>query len=375
MSQDQYLCTQCGLQEAIIKAKWVCECGGLLQIKKGKIDFDAIEKNNRGGLWKYSTLISSFPGQKAISFGEGNTPLLNSNWENQSLMLKWEGLLPTGSYKDRGATTMISALAHLGVESIAEDSSGNAGAAIAWYARAAGMHCKIFAPAHASGGKLNTIIASGAKLIKVPGERERASEAALKESENSFYASHVWCPFFIEGVKTISYELWEQSEKNTIEQIVFPLGNGSLLLGIYKGFKELKEAGKILQIPKIIAVQAKNCSPLFHAFHQMRPPSGGYQTTLAEGIANANPPRLNEIIEAVRNTGGDILEVEESEIEKAFGKALQKGWIIEPTSAVSLAALQQISFGPSTVVIMTGSGLKINDALAKYVSAEVGSVS
>lgn len=366
---DQYYCLQCEKEEAISTARWKCDCGGLLQIKKGELNFSVNENNPGAGLWRYSKLISSFDQQRPISLGEGNTPITQSSWNGKKIFLKWEGNSPTGSYKDRGAATIISALTHLGIKSIVEDSSGNAGAAIAWYAKAAGMNCKIFAPAHAAGGKLNTILSSGASLIKVKGERENAGIEAKKELEKSFYASHVWCPFFMEGVKTISYEIMEQMGNQIPEQMVLPLGNGTLLLGIYKGFKELLEAGLINKMPKILAVQSENCSPIYRAFHHLDDHGYRPQATIAEGIANAQPPRLAEIIQAVKSVEGSIIKVSEKAIESALYEALQKGWIIEPTSAVSLAALDQLEDAKSTLVIISGSGLKIMDFLSDFVQS------
>jgi threonine synthase len=365
---DKYVCSTCNKEEEIQIAKWSCACGGLLQIKKSQIDFSIHPTNKKSGLWKYEKLISSFENQRAISLGEGNTPLTESVWGKQEIFIKWEGQMPTGSYKDRGATAMISALAHLGIQSIVEDSSGNAGAAIAWYAKMAGIDCKIFAPEHASGGKLNTIIASGATLIKIKGKRENASDAALEAASNSFYASHVWCPFFIEGIKTISFELAEQFGNTFLDRIVLPLGNGSLLLGVHKGFKELHEAGKIKKLPELIAVQAQNCAPIYQSFHGLPLMLDADKKTMAEGIANANPPRKKEIIAAIKESKGTIVSVKEVEIQRALLSALNKGWMIEPTSAVSLAALEQLKESNTTVVIMSGSGLKLNQQLADLLS-------
>jgi|694.fasta_scaffold04358_12 threonine synthase len=369
-SEDRYFCTQCHRSEEIKVAQWKCSCGGLLQIKKGVLDFQRDENNKNTGLWRYAKLISAFNDLQPISLGEGNTPITSASWENKEIHLKWEGMLPTGSYKDRGATAMISMLSYLGVKSIVEDSSGNAGAAIAWYAKMAGIPCEIFVPAHASGGKLNTIAAAGANLRVIPGERENASIEAMKAANDSFYASHVWCPFFIEGVKTLAYELHEQLGKNLVQRIILPVGNGALLLGLFKGLAELLAVKKINFIPELIAVQAENCAPLYHEFHGIPPEEHHFQKTLAEGIANRFPPRLKEIMTALQSSRGTLLKVREEEIHKALLKALGRGWMIEPTSAVSLAGLNQLDNNKSTLVIISGSGLKINEQLAGIVAEQ-----
>ena len=370
-NSDKYLCFNCGKEAYINQAQWKCNCGGLLMIKKGQLDFKNCFENKKlvPGMWKYERMTTSVPLERIITLGEGNTPHTEAVWDNRTVFLKWEGLMPTGSYKDRGASAMVSMLKQLGIEEIVEDSSGNAGAAIAWYAKMANIHCHIYVPENASGGKLNTIIASGAKLFKIEGPRENATLAALEAAKEVFYASHVWCPFFIEGIKSISYEIFEYFAERMPQRMVLPLGNGSLLLGVYKGLEELKMAGLITELPQIIAVQSSNCSPIYDSFHEInRELIVGH--TIAEGIANAVPARKDEIINVIKATKGTVLSVSESEIIIALEKSLKKGWMIEPTSATALAGFSQLKEDLITLIIVSGSGLKINQQLAEFVSKQ-----
>ena len=126
------------------------------------------------------------------------------------MLFKLESQMPTGSFKDRGTAVMLNHLIEVGVGPIHEDSSGNAGSSIATYAAAAGLQCRIYVPATAPRGKVVQIAASGAEVRAIPGTRQAVTEAALAAVGESFYASHNWQPFFIEGTKTLAYELWEQ---------------------------------------------------------------------------------------------------------------------------------------------------------------------
>src|SRR6202043_2573319 len=136
------------------------------------------------------------------------TPLVLRRWQGAEIRFKLESQMPTGSFKDRGTAVMINHLLEVGVGPIHEDSSGNAGASIATYAAASGIPCRIYVPAGAPPGKLVQIAVTGADVRAIPGSRQRVSEAALSASGESFYASHNWHPYFIEGTKTIAFELW-----------------------------------------------------------------------------------------------------------------------------------------------------------------------
>src|SRR5262249_40218668 len=160
---------------------------------------------------------------------EGWTPLLEA--PERELLLKLDFLFPTGSFKDRGSTILMNRLAQLGVREALEDSSGNAGASIAAYGAAAGIDCEVYVPARASGAKLAQIAAYGAKVVAVPGSRQEVTETALRRSEALFYASHNWHPLFLEGTRTLGFEIWEQLAFQAPAAVVTPVGAGSTLLG------------------------------------------------------------------------------------------------------------------------------------------------
>jgi threonine synthase len=156
------------------------------------------------------------------------------------------------------------------------------------------------------------------------------------------YASHVYHPYFLHGVKTYGYEIWEQRGRSLPETVVVPVGNGTLVLGCYLAFSELVAAGLAERMPRIVAVQASACSPLEQAVAQgfAMPAAVDGGTTIAEGIAIAAPPRGRQILSAVRATGGTIVSVSDRQTSGARQELADEGLFVEPTSAVCFAAVR-----------------------------------
>lgn len=281
-----------------------------------------------------------------ISLGEGNTPLV----ELEGVKFKLEFLNPTGSFKDRGSVTLISWLAERGVKRIAEDSSGNAGASIAAYGALAGMEVEVYVPARARGGKLRQIEAYGAKVIKVRGSREEVSRAA--ERSGAYYASHIWRPEFRDGIRTLAYELGKEAQG---QEIYLPTSAGTLLLGVYYGFKHLLDSGVIQEMPRLIAVQTEQVRPLCAAVkgEPYEPPKR--VTSVADAIVSTNPPLLPEMAEIIRRHG-DCVWVKDAEIGEAWKWLAKRGLLAEPSSAAALAGMWKR--GGKGIVVLTGSGLK-----------------
>ena len=222
-----------------------------------------------GSLWRYAAALRT---RKRISLGEGWTPLVSGTWQGMPVLFKCEHLQPSGSYKDRGISLLVNALIEAGLTEILEDSSGNAGASMATYCKAAGIDCAIYVPATAPAGKLMQMQAFGATVHRVPGARQDTTDAALAAASTRFYASHAWQPFFVEGTKTLAFELWEQMGFSLPDHIVMPAGQGGNVLGLAIGFAELVAAGQIARPPKLHAVQAEGCSPLVALFEGRAPP-------------------------------------------------------------------------------------------------------
>jgi threonine synthase len=295
---------------------------------------------------------------------EGFTPLEEVAFNGNRTLIKIDYLFPTGSYKDRGATVLMSKMKEWGVQKVVEDSSGNAGSAIAAYCARAGIECEIYVPRYTSSEKTVQIQAYGAILKRVQGSRERTAEVAIGAASKIPYASHCWNPFFLHGTKTFAFEVWEQMDWKAPDVLVLPIGHGTLFLGAYLGFKELKEAGRIKRIPRLVGVQSAFCAPLYQAFKR------GWRETLpvenketvAEGIAIVEPVRGRQILEAIQGTDGEILVVTEREIRRAMKEMGRKGHFIEPTSAATIAGLKKYlgkkRRRETIVSTLTGTGLK-----------------
>ncbi|MCE1253685.1 MAG: threonine synthase [Anaerolineae bacterium] len=367
-----FTCTNCRKTHTITSPRWRCDCGGLLDINfTPHLDVRLLKKR-KPNLWRYREAIPLPPEAGIISFDEGFTPLLPVNFDGREVWVKQDQLFGTGSYKDRGAAVLISQAAWLGVNHVVEDSSGNAGCAVAAYCARAGISCDIYVPADNSPAKLAQIARYGANLKAIPGSREDTAAAVMQAAENSFYASHSWNPFFFHGTKTWAYEVCEQLGWQAPDTVILPAGNGTLLLGAAIGFKELFQMGLIKRRPRLVAVQAAGCAPLVKMFNEDLNvvPAVQKTATLAEGIAIAAPVRGAQMVAAVRESGGFFISVDEGEIKTSLLHIHHQGYFIEPTSAavtagVSRYVAQHAAAGEMIVSTFTGHGLKAGDKIAK----------
>lgn len=310
------------------------------------------------------------PGAK-ITLGEGDTPLIELRRTGRRLGLgalhaKLEFASATGSFKDRGSAVLMSAAVEEQVDEFVEDSSGNAGASLSAYAAAAGIKAHVFAPASAAKGKLDQIAIFGSDLQTIPGPRQAATDAARQflDETNLVYLSHNYSAFFAEGMKAVSYELFADLG-DEIDHVVLPVGNGSLLIGLKKGFDELLSAGRIGSVPRLNAIQAAAIRPVVAAVNGEDWDPDTATQTVASGISVARPPRLVEQVAAVRETGGFAVAVQEDAITRWRDRlARDEGVFCEATSAVAFAGVEdlvasgRIRSGETVVVAVTGSGLK-----------------
>jgi threonine synthase len=339
-------------------------------IVRGQIDF------SRRSLWRYRAALPLQP-DEPITLGEGTTPLLQRTVHNAPVYLKCEWMMPTGSFKDRGASVMLSLLRTQGISAVLEDSSGNGGAAIAAYAAAGGMAATIMAPASTSPAKLVQMRAHGASLELVPGSRQDTSDAAVRRARDIFYASHNWHPFFLHGTKTLAYELWEDLGFRAPDNVITPCGAGSNVLGCEIGFAELQRAGEIVGVPRIFAVQPANCAPIAAAFLAGvdTPVPTEIAPTIAEGTAIAQPIRLREVLGVLRETCGGAVTLTEHEIVAATFELARMGVYVEPTAAQAVGAFAKllaagtITPEQTTVLVLTGSGLKATPRIAALLEA------
>mgnify|MGYP002747802994 CR=1 FL=1 len=293
-----FYCERCKKEYPVATHAYACECGGLFRL--------------------YQTAMDAEDCHEAVTLGETETPLLPLKVDGHQFFFKMEDRQPTGSFKDRGAKRLIGELAHLGIDHVAVDSAGNAGAAVAAYAAAAGIACRVYVPDDISAERAKQIAAYGAAVIRVPNGRMNAGSTARAELGSDYYASHVYNPLFFEGMKAMAYEIYEQLGESVPEYIFLPVGNGTMLLGLYYGFIEIG------RLPRLMPVQSKNCAPLYEAFNKI--PASPKTETIADSIRIETPKRLNDMLAAVTNSGGDVLIVDDEEL--CFGGGCGHGSIL-----------------------------------------------
>jgi threonine synthase len=365
MTTTSYIDPATGASYPLDIPRWCSDQRGPLMMSEQKgIGRDEVDRKTRS-LWRYQAALPVRI-DRPITLGEGCTPLIERSWGDLRPMFKLEWFNPTSSFKDRGTTVMLSFVRQLGIDAVLEDSSGNGGASVAAYGAAGGMRVKILAPATTSTTKIAQIRAYGADVQLVDGPREESQAEAIRQSNEIFYSSHNWQPFFLQGTKSFAYEIWEDLDFSAPDNIIMPVGAGSVLLGCHIGFRELMAAGQIKKLPRLFAAQPQNCSPVDASFKAGvdTPVPGDFKPTIAEGTAIRAPLRLRELIRAVRETGGGTVAIPEDEIVRALEKLARQGLLAEPTSATSAAAIDRLAgsglIKPTerTVVILSGTGIK-----------------
>lgn len=339
-----------------------CEtCGGVFDF----VDFPHFsgeQKTNLPGIWRYGASLGLGSDPIVVSLGEGNTPLVFIEAFGKSIALKCEFQNPTGSYKDRGAATLVSFLLSRGVEAAVEDSSGNAGAAFAAYAARAGIHAQIYVPDATSGPKRRQIEMYGAEIIRILGSRSAVAEKARSVADaGQVYASHAYLPFVLSGYATMAYEIYEQLGQMP-GSIITPVGQGNLLVALARGFKSVQERAGLSTFPMMVGVQAQVCAPLWALF-SFGPAGLGWVSeaqTVAEGVRVTHPIRGDAALQAVEASGGFFVAVEEKNILPGRNEFARQGFYVEPTSALLWDALAQAAdrLPEPIVAILTGNGLK-----------------
>ncbi|WP_123535167.1 threonine synthase [Halosimplex salinum] len=344
-------------------APWRCDCGHALDYANRPLPDsndppDHLDRDR--GLWAFDPFLDT---ERAVTLGEGWTPVVDAPaWD---AAFKLESIFPTGSFKDRGAALTVSRAAELGVDRVLEDSSGNAGLAIATYAARAGIDAEIYVPADAKPGKLRAIERTGADVVRVEGSRGDVTDACIEAVERGegWYASHAWNPAFFRGTATVALELAAQRDWQVPDAFVTPLGHGTLLLGAYRGFRALEAAGWTDSVPKLLGAQATGAAPITDELHGGAA-DGGESNTAADGIQIREPARGDQILAALRESGGDALAVGAEATEAEHDRLARAGFHVEPTCATATAALAEyrergvVAPGDDVVVALTGTGLK-----------------
>ena len=378
-------CSRCGAQFSADVARNVCLTdGGPLYVR---YDLAAIRQDTSrdsvadgpASMWRYSVVL---PDAEPVTLGEGMTPMLRSR-KYQNLLIKDEGLNPTGSFKARGMSAALTMARHYGIEKLAAPSAGNAGGALACYAAAAGLEAHVFMPKDVPLANRLEVEASGAHLTLVDGLISDCGRmvAERKDAEGWFDVSTLKEPFRVEGKKTMGYEVAEQLGWRLPDAILYPTGGGVGLIGMWKAFDEMEQLGWISggKRPKMICVQASGCSPIIKALQENQPASEMWQNahTLAAGLRVPKAYGDFIILDIVRKSGGTAVAVGDDDIMAAVRRmASDEGILAAPEGAAALASyeilLNQGFLKDSDKVVLfnTGSGYKYLDTFAKYWGVE-----
>lgn len=362
--------------------RWRCGCGQPLDFATRPLPDGPTpafaDLDTRDGLWTFADFL---PIERAVDLGAGWTPIVDSEGQRPSesrpsasdapdwdATFKLEYVSPTGSFKDRGAATTIARAIECGADRVIEDSSGNAGTAIATYAARAGLDATIYVPADAKSAKLRAIERTGADVVQIEGTRADVTAAAIEAVENGagWYASHAWSPAFFAGTATFALELAAQCDWQVPEAVVCPLGHGTLFLGAYRGFRALHTAGWIDEMPRMLGAQAAGYAPVVDRIDSRADRNDANdsddQNDLADGIQIRDPVRIEAIVDAIQTTGGDAIVIDTETTREEHERLGRAGFDVEPTCAVAPAALRKyrergiVADTDHVVVPLTGAG-------------------
>ncbi len=365
-------------------------CGGTLDVVYDDETWHRPHDFAGRGLWRYFDLLPIRAREHIVSLGESETPLvpsaqLGKRWGIADLHFKIEGMLPTGSYKDRIAAVSMARAKELGKTAWAATSSGNAGAALSAYGVRAGLRGTLFVLEKASRAKIAQILMYGPRLRAVRGLGvDRDVEIATFENVRQLCARHNWMmmvtaskfnPFGMEGVKSLAYEICEQLGRAP-DVVYVPVGGGGLLNMTWKGFKEWARlsgvgAGLAPALPRIVAVQGEGCSAVVEAWtegREMRPLAECRGTV--SGLQLAAPPDGELALRAVREADGWAIAVPDAYTYRVQGElASHEGLFVEPAAAITAAAVEldrasgRLRGDETVVCLLTGIGFKVMDAV------------
>ncbi len=374
-------CPRCSRQHDADVLQNLCGCGSPLL---ARYDLAAVKSKlapagltgRPACLWRYHELLPVRDEQHVVSLGEGMTPLvplprLGESMGLPGLLMKDEGLIPTGTFKARGAAVGVSRAAELGVRKIAMPTNGNAGAAWATYAARAGLGSLIVMPQDAPSITRAECAVAGAELFLVRGligdAGQMVGQAVAAAGGRYFEASTLKEPYRLEGKKTMGLELAEQLGWRCPDVILYPTGGGVGLIGIHKALKELQELGWIgAELPRLVAVQASGCAPIVRAFNEGRRSAEAWPNphTVAFGITVAKALGDFLILDALYDTRGTAIAVDDADLLAEQSQcARTEGVFMCPEGAATLAAARQLRRNgwlresEQVVVLNTGTGL------------------
>ncbi|HUG34311.1 MAG TPA: threonine synthase [Anaerolineales bacterium] len=390
-----YQCSLCGESYAPDQVTYTCpKDGGNLDVV---LDYDSIRANYKpedilsradSSLWRYLPLlpVAEPEGDSTPLHAAGGTPVfqltsLPQKLGLRNLWLKDESRNPTASFKDRASAIVVARAQEIGAEVVVTASTGNAGAALAGMSAAVGQKAVIFAPKSAPQAKVAQLLIFGAKVILVDGSYDDAFDLTVKAAQEfGWYCRNTgYNPFTVEGKKTAAFEIWEWWQNAHVKwheeigegldhaplTIFVPVGDGNIISGIHKGFKDLVQLGWLPRVPRLIGVQAEGSAAISNAFH------GNTETiipvsakTIADSISVDLPRDGVRAVRAAKETGGSYVNVSDEEILNAIAELGRVGVFAEPAGAAAYAGMVKgstsglVGSDDPILVMNTGSGLK-----------------
>ena len=379
-------CTYCGETFSADEPMRLCDkCGKVLY---PRYDISTASKNftrdllrdRAPNMWRYFEMMPIREESNIVTLGEGFTPIfetkaLGAKIGSNALFLKDEGLNPTASFKARGLSAAVSKAKELGLKKLTMPSAGNAAGAMASYAARAGLEAFVFMPQDAPEANQKEVIVSGGNLNLIDGlisdagiiSRGKAAEMDL------FDVSTLQEPYRVEGKKTMVYEIAEQSDWQLPDNIIYPTGGGTGIVGMWKAFQEMEDLGWISsKRPKMFAIQAENCAPIVRAFENGTEFAEPWEnaSTMAAGMRVPSAIGDYLILNAIRESGGCALTVSDAEMADMTNiiGSLEGFFVCPEGAATACGAQKLIQYGlidteETTLLLNTGSGLKYLDML------------
>lgn len=369
-------CVACGSTydlQPLLNGCPACASAGItapLEVRYRLVRDEIMDRREAQGLWRWSSLLPSIPECAVVSLGEGSTPLRPLEDKRPGrLYLKNETANPTWSWKDRSISVSVSMARAFGFRRVAAVSTGNHGVAASAYAAAADCECLIFCHPDAPELQMSLMQYDGARVVR-GGQRERMLTRLV--AMGGWFPASVYCPrdgcanpFGVEGFKTIAFEIFEQLGNRVPDAVFIPAGSGDGLYGVFKGFRELRDAGIADRLPRIFLCQARAVAPYAEAFRAKLHRVQRVMPQPTAALSIAEPIGGDHALRAVYESDGEAVTASEQEIADAARKAAFSGYAIEPASATALACAERYGEGAGEVrvVIATGTAVKWPDAI------------
>ncbi len=374
-----FTCVSCQAQYGSLPSTYTCPaCGGILDVvyDYGSIDggllVRSLASNPDRSIWRYEDLLPVTPGGPRPKLRVGGTPIYRARRLAEEIGLsdvfvKDDGVNPTASLKDRASAVAVAMALEAGAEVISCSSTGNAASSCAGCAASVGLPAVIFVPERAPAGKLAQLRIFNAIVIRVRGSYRDAFNLSREAiGRYGWYNRNAAInPYMVEGKKTVSFEICEELGSALPDWVVVSVGDGCTVAGVWKGFRELHNIGVIPRTPRILGVQAEGSNPISVSFRTQMPMQPGHEDTIADSIAVGEPRNPVKAVNAVRDSGGTMIDVSDEEILSAMRLLGRTAGVFgEPAGVAGLAGLARavregiIDSSASACAIVTGNGLK-----------------